>query len=117
MPEEERTRLKEKYLKELRERKQFRRRIASVRKTQAIHRALGEMVDTLADTTETGDAFTSKLDAETALNEARLEIALESETPEAKVPVPDPKSPPQPPSPPVKTIGPRLKANPPDEDA
>ncbi len=117
MPEEERAHLKEKYLKELRERKQIRRRIASVRKTQAIQRALGEMVDTLASTTETGDAFTSKLDAETALNEARLEIALESETPQAKTPVPDPKSPPQPSSPPAKTIGPRMKANPPDEDA
>lgn len=117
MPEEERARLKEKYLKELRERKKIRRRIASARKTQAVHRALGEMVDTLAGTTETEDAFISKLDAETALNEARLEIVLESEIPEAETPVSDPKSSPQPPDPPEKTIGRLMKANPPDEDA
>lgn len=117
MPEEERARLKEQYIKELRERKQIRRRIESAKKTQAINDALGAMVDTLASAGGTADEFTARLDAETALNEARLEVALEDELPPERKSATDLDAAPQPPEPPAKTIGPVLKADIPDKDA
>ena len=116
MPEEERARLKEQYIKELRERKQIRRKIESAKKTQAINNALGAMVDTLVSAGDTADEFTARLDAETALNEARLEVALEDELSKENKPAADLDAAPQPPDPPTKTIGPRLKADTPDKD-
>ncbi|MCY3628995.1 MAG: hypothetical protein OXI05_08555 [Bacteroidota bacterium] len=116
MPEEERARLKEQYIKELRERKQIRRTIESAKKTQAINNALGAMADTLASAGDTADEFTARLDAETALNEARLEVALEDELSKEKTSAADLDSAPQTSDPPSKTIGPRLKADTPDKD-
>ena len=116
MPEEERARLKEQYIKELRERKQIRRTIESAKKTQAINNALGAMVDTLASAGDTADEFTARLDAETALNEARLEVALEDELSKEKTSAADLDAAPQTPDPPSKTIGPRLKADTPDKE-
>lgn len=117
MPEEERARLKEQYIKELRERKQIRRTIESAKKTQSINNALGAMIDTLVSAGDTADEFTARLDAETALNEARLEVALNDELPPEKKSGDDSEAAPQTPDLPAKTIGPRLKADTPDKDA
>ncbi len=117
MPEEKRARLKEQYIKELRERKKIRHTIESAKRTQAVNNALGAMVDTLASAGDTADEFTARLDAETALNEARLEVALEDELTTEKKSITDSDSAPQPSGPPIKTIGPRLKADIPDKDA
>jgi len=110
MPEKERARLKEQYSKELRERKQVLNSLDTLRKRQSVDQALESMVDTLENTTmESADHLTSKLDAETALNEARLEIALENQTqdPVETSKISDPRSS----TPTAKTIGPRLRSD------
>ena len=116
MPEKERARLKEQYVKELRERKKIRRTLEAARRRQSTNRALNDMVDTLTSTSGTIDEFTTRLDAETALNEARLEIALEQEPPVEDTPVPDEDSPVQVAEPTAKTIGPLLKSDVPNKD-
>ncbi len=113
MPEQERARLKEQFIKEFRERKQIRRSLESAHQRQTVNQALADMVNTLEETVDPVDEYTARLDAETALNEARLEIALESQTPE------DPNRPSKVSSvqdePPndstAKTIGPRLRTD------
>ena len=119
MPEKERARLREQYVKEFRERRKIRRTLESARRRQSTDRALGNMVEILNSTRGTTDECTMRLDAETALNEARLEIALEKQD---AAPEEDPgrsdKKPAVPAEePPVKTIGPQLRADIPDRDA
>ena len=64
------------------------------------------------------DEFTERLDAETALNEARLEIALENQQPpESEEPSAVPESSKHPPAPQSKTIGSALGGTRSDEDA
>ncbi len=119
MPEEERARLKEQYIKEFRERKRIRRNLESAKKTKAINHALESMVDTLVSTENTTDEFTARLDAETALNEARFEIALENQSTQegTSSSSTDLDATTPPPDPPTKTIGPNLKANTPEPGA
>ena len=118
MPEKERERLKKQYIRELRRRKEFLQTVRSARKEQAADQALLNMVEALEDTGGTVDEFTARLDAETALNEARLEIALENQQPpDSEEPsiVPEPSK--QPPAPATKTIGSALGGTRSDEDA
>lgn len=117
MSESDREHLKEQYIKEFRERKKFRQSVESAKKTQTINHALGNMVDILDSTGGTADEFTARLDAETALNEARLEIALESEPHVKKPAAPNSNSVAGTADPPAKTIGRRLKHDPPSENA
>ncbi len=115
MPEQERARLKEQYIKEFRERRHIRRTLEAARRRKAANQALSDMVDALEDPADPTDEFTSRLDAETAMNEARLEIALENQIPE-DLRQSDPESP----APSqasttdstAKTIGPRLRTDP-----
>lgn len=115
MPEKERARLKEQYVKELRERKQIRRTLEAAKQQQTVNHALGRMIDTLESTQQDPDEFSARLDAETALNEARLDIALSQESPtqEAK-PVSDQSSDEPSQVPVSKTIGPKLQSDPSD---
>lgn len=105
MPEKERARLKEQYKKELRRRKQFLQTVKTARNQQAADQALLNMVGALENAGDTVDEFTARLDAETALNEARLEIALENQLPDIEEPSVAPESSEQSPAPVTKTIG------------
>lgn len=111
MPEKERARLKEQYIKELRERKQAQDSINTLRKRQGINQALNNMVETLENTTsDSADDIMHNLEAETALNEARLDIALEnqeSHSTETSCNSLDINTPPAI----SKTIGPRLRSD------
>lgn len=117
MPEKERERLKKQYIKELRRRKEILQTVKAARNKHAADRALLNMVETLENTGGTVDEFTERLDAETALNEARLEIALENQPPESEEPSIVPESSKQPPAPVTKTIGSALGGTRSDEDA
>lgn len=106
MPEKERERLKQQYIKELRRRKEVLQTVRAARNKRAADQALLNMVDALENTGGTVDEFTERLDAETALNEARLEIALENqEPPESEEPSIVPESSKQSPATVTKTIG------------
>jgi len=115
MPEKERARLKEQYVKELRERKRAQRILDSSHNSYEVNKAMDNMAHMLDDVTDVSmDELTMRLDAETALNEARLEIALEHQTQGQHDPPPIEKSIPassEPSSPPAKTIGPRLRTD------
>lgn len=125
MPEKERERLKKQYIKELRRRKEILQTVRTARNKQASDRALLNMVETLEHAGGTVDEFTDRLDAETALAEARLEIALENQPemalenqpPKSEEPstVPEPSN--QPSAPVTKTIGSALGGTRSDEDA
>jgi len=117
MPEEERARLKKQYVEELRERKKMRQTFEAARKGQAIDRALGDMAETLANAGGTVDEFTARLNAETALNEARMEIALDHETPLEDPAATDKDSTKQPAPSPAKTIGRQLRSSTSDQDS
>ena len=105
MPEKERERLKKQYIKELRRRKEILQTVRTGRNKRAADQALLSMVEALENTGGTVDEFTGRLDAETALNEARLEIALENQPPKSEEPSIAPESSKQPPTPVTKTIG------------
>ena len=115
MPEKERARLKEQYVKELRERKRTQRTLESLLAHRSVNKALGNMADMLDDVTDGSmDEFTSRIDAETALNEARLEIALDHQMEDQPSSSPVDTSTPmdsESSSPPSKTIGPRLTSD------
>ncbi|MCY4000856.1 MAG: hypothetical protein OXF84_08650 [Bacteroidetes bacterium] len=116
MPEKERARLKEQYVKELRERKRVQQTLGSVHARRSVNQALGNMADMLDDLTDGSiDEITTRMDAETALNEARLEIALEEQHHQeqhSSPPIEKSTEPPSEPSrPPSKTFGPRLRTD------
>jgi hypothetical protein len=133
MPEKERARLKEQYIKELRRRKEVLQTVKAARNKQAADQALLNMVEALESTGGTVDEFTERLDAETALTEARLEIALENQPesalgnqpesalgnqpPESEEPSIVPETSKQPSAPVTKTIGSALGGTRSDEDA
>ncbi|MCY4159161.1 MAG: hypothetical protein OXE92_08110 [Bacteroidetes bacterium] len=116
MPEKERARLKEKYIKEFRERKQIQHTLKAASKRQAVNRALGSMVDALEDAANPLDEFTARLNTETALNEARMDIALEQKAPTEKCAAPVENSTQATASPPAKTIGRQLKSDASEKD-
>ncbi len=108
MPEKERARLREQYVKELRERKHFLKSVNASRKRQTIDRALESMVDSLENVTdESTDHLTQKLNSETALSEARLEVALENQPPDEALRTSGAEST----APTSKTIGPHLRSD------
>jgi|GEM_PF-2556287 len=72
--EEKRRKLKEEYKKDLLARKQFRQKVNRLKNLQKINKALENMVTDNDDT----DDWIRKLDEETALNEAKVEISLDS---------------------------------------
>lgn len=117
MPEKERERLKKQYINELRRRKEVLQTVRATRNKQAADQALLNMVEALENTGSTVDEFTGHLDAETALNEARLEIALENQPPESEEPSIVPESSKQSPPLVTKTIGSALGGTRSDEDA
>ncbi len=117
MPEKERERLKKQYVKELRRRKEILQTVRTARNKQSADQALLNMVEALENTGSTVDEFTERLDAETAMNEARLEIALENQPPESEEPSTVPESSKQAPAPVTKTIGSALGSTRSDEDA
>ena len=100
-------------MKELRERKRVQQTLGSVHARRSVNQALGNMADMLDDLTDGSiDEITTRMDAETALNEARLEIALEEQHHQeqhSSPPIEKSTEPPSEPSkPPSKTFGPRL---------
>ena len=115
MPEKERARLKEQYVKELRERKQIQRTLEAAQQQQTVNRALGRMIDTLQHLQDDPDEFSARLEAETALNEARLDIALNQESSTEPKTVSDPGSDEPLRTPSTKTIGPTLQSDPSDD--
>ena len=118
MPEKERERLKKQYIKELRKRKEFLQTVKAARNKRTADQALLNMVEALENTGGTVDEFTERLDAETALNEARLEIALENQQPpESEEPSIVPESSKRPSATVTKTIGSAPGGTRSDEDA
>ncbi len=77
--EEKRRRMKEQYKKELRERKEFLDKVKGLRRMQSINQALDQM-NPEDDTQD----WIDKLNQETAFNEARTEMAIESAKLEAE---------------------------------
>ncbi|MEM6632882.1 MAG: hypothetical protein AAF694_24640 [Bacteroidota bacterium] len=72
--EEKRQQLKEQYKKELLERKAFLEKAKTLRKMQRINKALSEMESALHDDS---DEWINKLNEESALSEAKMEILME----------------------------------------
>ena len=72
--EEKRQQLKEQYKKELLERKAFLEKAKTLRKMQRINKAISEMESALHDDS---DEWINKLNEESALSEAKMEILME----------------------------------------
>ncbi|MEL6194708.1 MAG: hypothetical protein AAFR66_21795 [Bacteroidota bacterium] len=72
--EEKRRQLKEQYKKDLKLRKEFLEKAKKLRNMSNVNKALTEMTDGLTDDS---DEWISKINQETALTEAKLEMALD----------------------------------------
>ncbi|MEM8900531.1 MAG: hypothetical protein AAGC85_20620 [Bacteroidota bacterium] len=72
--EEKRRQLKEQYKKDLKLRKEFLEKAKKLRNMSNVNKALTEMTDGLTDDS---DDWISKINQETALTEAKLEMALD----------------------------------------
>ena len=72
--EEKRRQLKEQYKKDLKLRKEFLEKAKKLRNISNVNKALTEMTDGLTDDS---DDWISKINQETALTEAKLEMALD----------------------------------------
>ncbi|RMG30962.1 MAG: hypothetical protein D6730_01860 [Bacteroidetes bacterium] len=71
--EEKRRLLKEKYKEELKQRKEFLKKVEALKRSHKLNEAIQNITSGLNDDT---DDWISKLDEETALSEAKMEMAL-----------------------------------------
>lgn len=71
--EEKRQKMKEQFKKELREKKEFLEKVKGLRRVTSINKALEDMVPT-----DDSQDWIDKLNQETAFNDAKMEMALET---------------------------------------
>ena len=86
MTPEEFEKLKEEEKKHLRELRALKNTVRSLKKRQAVNRALGEMTGGPDAQRDVHREMLDKLDRETAMQEARLDIAMENAAAEADAP-------------------------------
>ena len=116
MTPEERQKLKEKELAHLRELQRLKRLARQAKRQGRINRALSQVTDALESVSGQTDDVLAQLELENARAEARMDLALESQSdaisrePRATEPSSEPAQTTQPESePPAKTIGTHLR--------